>query len=306
MAVDFPSSPNPGEQFTSGGVTWVWDGVKWTAAGTGTGIYLPLTGGVMVGDITLKGDPTLALHPVTKQMWDKQSGFSHDNRIINGDMRIDQRGVASGGGGATINTYTVDRWQYVASQAAKTTWQRISSGLAGFPYCFGFFSSSAYASAATDYFTFIQAIEADMVSDFAWGTTSAQPATLSFLASSTLTGAFSGSIKNAAGNRSYPFSFSIPVASTWTRIAVTIPGDTGGTWVMSGAASSASVNFDLGAGSTYRGPAGAWAGTTYNGVTGAVSVVGTNGANFLVTGVKLETRLRRNAVQPAVAGQEPD
>ena len=58
---------------------------------------------------------------------------------------------------------------------------------------------------------------------------------------------------------------------------------------MSGNASSMYLLFDLGTGSTYRGPAGAWAGTTYNGVTGAVSVVGTNGASFSVTGVKLET-----------------
>jgi hypothetical protein len=29
MAIDFPSSPTTGEQFTSDGTTWVWDGVSW-------------------------------------------------------------------------------------------------------------------------------------------------------------------------------------------------------------------------------------------------------------------------------------
>jgi hypothetical protein len=48
------------------------------------------------------------------------------------------------------------------------------------------------------------------------------------------------------------------------------------------------VHFDLGSGSTFRGPAGAWATSNYIGVTGAVSVVATNGAAFYLTGVKLE------------------
>ena len=48
------------------------------------------------------------------------------------------------------------------------------------------------------------------------------------------------------------------------------------------------LRFDLGCGATYRGPAGAWAAGNYCGVTGAVSVVGTNGATFYLTGVKLE------------------
>ena len=290
MAVDFPSSPNPGDQFTSGGATWTWDGVKWTAAGTGQGVYLPLTGGVMVGDITLKGDPTLALHPVTKQMWDKQSGFSHDNRICNGDMRIDQR---NGGASGTANGYTVDRWQYGANQSNKGSWTRANAGpplvAAGFGNDLLFTSSSAYASLAGDAFTFLQPIEADMVSDFAWGTPNAQPVTLSFWAWSSLAGTFGGSIANAPAppTRSYPFSYTL-AASTWTKIIVTIPGDTVGTWVMSGNAAGMFVFFDLGNGANFRGPAGAWANANYRGVTGSVSVVGTNAAQFALTGVKLE------------------
>ena len=128
-----------------------------------------------------------------------------------------------------------------------------------------------------------------MVSDFQWGTSAAQPVTLSFIVlANSITGTFSGSIRNAANTRSYPFTYSIPVAGASTRISITIPGDTAGTWVMSGNAGSVIVGFDLGTGATYRGPAGVWAGTQYNGATGAVNVVGTNPAAFFVTGVKLE------------------
>ena len=41
-----------------------------------------------------------------------------DNRIINGDMRIDQR---NNGASGSASGYTVDRWQYAATQTAKVT-----------------------------------------------------------------------------------------------------------------------------------------------------------------------------------------
>ena len=137
----------------------------------------------------------------------------------------------------------------------------------------------------------MQPIEADTVGDLAWGAAGAQPVTLSFWALSSLTGTFGGSIRSypTPSTRSYPFTFSLPAANTWTKIVITIPGDTAGTWVLSGKAAALGVAFNLGAGSTFSGSAGAWANGNYTSANGAVSVVGTNGANFFLTGVKLET-----------------
>jgi hypothetical protein len=254
--IDFPASPILGQSFVdpTTNLQWVWDGTKWKAAG-------------------------IASPPLPIAM--------NDNRLINGDMRIDQRW--NGAAETAINTYTVDRWQYQASQASKLTWGRTTSfPQASFPYYWGSQSSSAYASVAADYFLLSQIIEADMISDFQWGSANAQPVTLSFWVYSSLTGTFTGAIRGAS-TRSYPFTYSIPIANTWTRIVVVIPGDTGGSWVLSGNAMGAQLVFDLGSGSTNRGPANAWAASGfYLGATGAVSVVGTNGAFFNVTGVKLE------------------
>ena len=212
-----------------------------------------------------------------------------DNRIINGDMRIDQR---NNGASGTAIGYTCDRWRFGASLATKGTWQRVTLGAVGLAvglgYALQFTSNSAYVSAAGDWFTFNQIIEADAIADFAWGTPSAQPVTLSFWAYSSLTGTFSGSIANYAGTRSYPFAFSLPAANTWTKCVVTIPGDTTGTWVLQGNAASLFVQFNLGGGSSQLGPAGAWASASYSGVIGSQSIVAVNGAQFLVTGVKLE------------------
>ena len=257
-----------------------------TKAYVDSGAFLPLAGGTMTGPIVLAADPAAALQPATKQYVDAKPAAMNDNRIINGDMRIDQRN--NGSSGTTVG-YTCDRWSYYGSQPSKISWLRSStSGLAGFPYYLNIISSSSYASLAADLFNLSQAIEADMVSDFAWGSASAQPVTLSFWVYCTKTGTFSGSVQNYAGTRSYPFSYSIPAASTWTKIALTIPGDTAGTWVMLGNAGSVTLNFDLGSGGNWRGAAGAWAAANYVGVTGSGSVVATNAAQFGVTGVKLE------------------
>ena len=277
--IDFPASPTLGQVFTSGAQSWTWDGAKWVASG----VYA--------------GPPQ----------------FSNANRIINGDMRIDQRGVASGGGSSATQTYTVDRWFYGATQASKGTWVRGGGGVAiiqttGFSTCLSFGSSSAYTPISTDTFNFQQPIEADMTVDFAWGTPNAQPVTLSFWVNSSLTGAFSGAFYNypTPSTRSYPFTYSIPVANTWTKIALTIPGDTAGTWVMSGNPAGAGISFDLGSGVNFRGPANAWANGNYRGATGSVSVIGTNGATFNLTGVKLEigsvaTPFNRKSPQESLA-----
>ena len=283
-AIDFPSSPTTGQTFTSGGTTWIWDGVKWTSTSAATGLYLPLTGGTMTGDLILNRDAVAPLQAATFEQ--VQARGAGDNRIINGDMRIDQRN--NGASGTANGVYTVDRWFYGASQAAKGIWVRNPNSLAGFPYCLQFVSSSAYALLAADFFQFNQRIEADMISDFAWGTAGAQPVTLSFWVASNQTGTFSGSISSVAATRSYPFTFSIPAPATWTKIVITIPGDTSGAWAMSGNAEGARINFDLGCGSTNRGPANVWSSAAYVGVTGSVSIVSTNAATFNLTGVKLE------------------
>jgi hypothetical protein len=236
--------------------------------------YLPLTGGTLTGQLTV---PALSAPQAMG-----------DNRIINGDMRIDQRN--NGASGTATTTYTVDRWYYGANQAAKGTWQRGSGPMVfGVPYCLSFVSSSAYVALATDNFRFEQSIEADMVSDFAWGTSGAQPVTLSFYVLSSLTGTFSGVICNyTTVTRSYPFTFSIPTATTWQKVVINITGYTVGTWVMSGNGGALYIRFDLGSGANFRGPANAWASANYTGATGAQSVVATNGALLNITGVKLE------------------
>jgi hypothetical protein len=148
-------------------------------------------------------------------------------------------------------------------------------------------SLSAYSITSGDYFVFEQRVEGFNVADLNWGSANASTITLSFRVYSSLTGTFGGALQNSASNRSYPFTYTISAANTWTTISVTIAGDTSGSWNTT-TGTGIFVFFGLGVGSTYSGTAGAWAGANYQSATGATSVVGTNGATFYLTGVQLE------------------
>jgi hypothetical protein len=205
------------------------------------------------------------------------------NRIINGDMRIDQRNTA-----VTASAYTVDRWALSAVQNSKVTVQKSTSVFpSGFSASLGVTSSSAYSVLAGDFFVLSQPIEGLTVDDLAWGTAIAKAVTISFWVRSSLTGTFGGSLMNDGANRCYPFTYSISAANTWEYKTVAVPGDTTGTWKTDNGV-GIYVSFSLGAGSSHSGPANTWAATNYRSATGATSVVSTNGATFYLTGVQLE------------------
>jgi hypothetical protein len=218
------------------------------------------------------------------------------NRIINGAMVIDKRNSCAS---VTLtqtsgNQYTLDRFGWGLTQASKLTTQQNQGSVtppAGFQNYLGATSSSAYTLVSGDVFAVFQRIEQYNLSDLAWGTANAKPITLSFWAYSSLTGTFGGAINNSPATRSYPFTYTISTANTWTYITITIPGDTSSTWSTGNGVNNQTgmqVNLSYGTGSTYSGTAGAWASASYYGATGANSVVSTNGATLYFTGVQLE------------------
>ena len=227
------------------------------------------------------------------------------NRIINGDMRIDQRNA---GASITGNDYTfpVDRWFISTSQSSKLTAQQNAGSVtppAGHTHYLGLTSSSAYSVTAGDYFLLTQIIEGLNAADLDWGLSSAVSITLSFWIRSSLTGTFGGSIRNSADNRSYPFSYTITSANTWEKKTISISGDTAGTWLKTNGV-GIKVTFGLGVGSTNSNTAGAWIGSTAFSATGATSVVGTNGATFYITGVQLEAGSVATPFERRSYGQE--
>ena len=217
------------------------------------------------------------------------------NRLINGNMVIDQRNAGASVAGNTGGVFVVDRWISSCTVSAKFNGQQNAGSVtppAGFTNYLGITSTSAYSVLTGDTFLIQQSIEGFNVADLGFGTANAKTVTLSFWVRSSLTGTFGGSLVNGGAltgstDRNYPFSYTITSANTWTQISVTIAGDTTGTWVTNNGAGM-SVRFGLGSGATYSGTAGAWVAGNIVQPTGNVSVVGTNGATFYITGVQLE------------------
>jgi hypothetical protein len=211
--------------------------------------------------------------------------YGFRNRIINGDMRIAQRGTAAV---TAADSFPVDRFFVPNTSDAAFSAQQDSSAPVGFKNSIKFTTTTADASLTGSQSARVEHnIEGLNVGDLEWGTANAKTVTLSFWVRSSLTGSFGGVLTNQANNRVYPFSYPISVADTWEYKTITIPGDTTGTWRADNGL-SIRVCFALGAGPDRSGTANAWASANLRSVTGAVSVIGTLNATFYITGVQLE------------------
>jgi hypothetical protein len=230
-------------------------------------------------------------------------GFAFRNRIINGDMRIDQRNA-----GASVaspsDTYTLDRFYSRQVGGGVASIQQSSTAPNGFNNSLLFTVTTADSSiVTTDRYYIRQSIEGYNVADLGWGTASAQTITLSFWVRSSVTGTFGGSLQNDAVDRTYAFTYTISVANTWEQKTVTITGDTSGTWLKTNGVGLI-VQWSLGMGPTYLTTAGSWTAGNYLSATGSTNLIATNGATFYITGVQLEKGSTATSFDYRPYGQE--
>jgi hypothetical protein len=226
------------------------------------------------------------------------------NRLINSDMRIDQR---NNGAAVTLTSsapYTVDRWLGIEDTDGGMTAQQDSSAPTGFNNSLKFTTTSADSSlSAAQTCRMQQHIEGFNIADLGWGTANAKTVTLSFWVRSSLTGTFAGGLRNYDANRGYPFNYTISAANTWEYKTITIAGDTTGTWNTTNSGGIA-VIFDLGSGSNYQSTVNTWGAGNYFSTSGATSVIGTNGATWYLTGAQLEQNTSATPFERRLYNQE--
>jgi hypothetical protein len=218
-------------------------------------------------------------------------GAGRRNLIINGGMVFSQR---NGTSVITLNTqgsviFDFDRWSRQIYQAGKLTLQQVTDAPSGFSYSIKATTVSAITGSGADYYQFNQPIEGFNTAHLAYGTSSARTTTLSFWVKSTLTGQWSGAIKNSAGNRAYTFPYYINSPSTWEYKTVTIPGDTSGTWIGSTNGIGLTLMYDLGTSRTdLQGALNVWTATNSYASSTGVKLVQNASATWQITGVQLE------------------
>lgn len=226
------------------------------------------------------------------------------NRIINGDMRIDQRNA---GASVTVNAanqfYPVDRFNGYGQPADGVfTLQQVTDAPTGFRNSIKATVTTADASiGATQTYFVQQRVEGYNIADFMLGTSSTQQFTLSFWVKCSVTGTFGGSVGNNV-DLSNPFNYTINSANTWEYKTVTFTSPASGTW-NSTTGVGLLLCWSLGMGSSQKGTAGTWANYPFA-PTGSVDLISTLNATWYITGVQLEAGTVATPFERRQYGQE--
>jgi hypothetical protein len=234
----------------------------------------------------------MTLTTVSPALLDTQAQYTgFKNRIINGDMRIDQRNAGAAITPSAVVSYGVDRFNYVGTQTSKLTLQRVSDAPSGFKYSTKLSVAASASATAGDQFRYTQNIEGFNCSDLNWGSASAQDVAVSFYAKASVAGTYSVALWNDTFNN-YSYVSAVSLTSTWNKYTIIVPGATAGSWNTENTG-GISLIFDLGGGSNWTtSNLNTWqaggAGPGYFKAAGSVSLISNAGATLNITGVQLE------------------
>lgn len=246
--------------------------------------YLPLDGsGQMTGPLKMSDGTQLS----TAQ------SLGMRNRLINGDMMIDQRYAgASASIGLNTGFYVVDRWycQTPASSGTASV-QQVAINWSGCRATKALqYTVTATDAAPTggDLGCVLQVIEGNNIKDLGWGTSAAQTAVISFWVQAAVAGNYFLSLYNSAGTYSFVHAFTVAAANTPQKFTVTVPGPTAGVWATD-SGMGVLVRFGLCVGPTRQtATADAWVAGNYAGQSGGAALFGAVNNTFLLTDVQFE------------------
>ena len=218
-------------------------------------------------------------------------GGVNRNLVINGAMNVAQRGTSSTGIGASGGYFTCDRWYLdFGSTAGRLTMTQDSSAPSGFANSLKLACTTADTSIAAGEAALLQQrIEGQNLQAFAKGTSDAKPFAVSFYVKGNASATYICELLDQDNGRQCSKTFN--VTTDWTRIELTFPADTTGTFDDDNAR-SLNFNIALHAGSTYTSGtlnSSAFASTTNaNRYVGGSSFFDSTDRTFFITGVQLE------------------
>lgn len=213
--------------------------------------------------------------------------YGNRNVIINGDMRISQRGTSF----SVTNEYGLDRWFCRENTDGALTFSQDSESPDGFSQSLKVNVDTADTSIGSSQFAYLaQRLEGYTIERFAFGGSGAKKITLSFYVRCSVTGKFGGAIVNGSNNnRSYSFTYDVNVANTWERKTITLDGDTTGTWNIDNTQEMV-VYWSMGGGSGVKKAEGSWDSTSgiQSATEATAELIENASATWFMTGVQLE------------------
>ena len=211
-------------------------------------------------------------------------GVYRKNLIINGDMRIVQRGTSFPT--AASGQFVVDRFAFINACDAVVTLSQstdVPSG-AGFQFSAKVDVTTADASIAAGQY----ALLTHRIEGYDFFPLVGKTCTLSFWVKSPKTGTHCVAFNSSTADRSYIATYTVSAANTWEKKTVTLTFNySGGTWNYTNGL-GLSINFILNTGSTYHGTAGSWLSAVALSTSGQVNCLDNTANDFYLTGVQLE------------------
>jgi len=181
-------------------------------------------------------------------------GAGRKNKVINGDMRISQRGTSFSGITGTQQVYTLDRFKLQCNDLDQvvTTVSQDSSAPDGFSKSLKIQCTTAETSVEDyEHARLIYDGEGFDFTDIGFGTPSAKKVTLSFWVKSNLTGTWGLNFWRGDANRSNLRTYNINEANTWEHKVITLSPDTTGGVVNSDNGYGLRVNWGLATGANF-------------------------------------------------------
>ena len=225
------------------------------------------------------------------------SGQAQSNRnlIINGAMKVAQRGTSAVAAGA--GTYpSIDRFKAWQGTDGAFTVEQSTTAPAGFTTSFKAQVTTADTSlSAAQYAQISQQIEAQNLQRLSYGTNDAKTVTLSFHVRSSKTGSYSITLyKDDTTRYLFSKSYTIDSANTWEKKTITITPDSNIKASGGAIANDNGIGFyvfwNLAAGTNYDDATdNAWSSNTSHFNTNSqVNWMDSTSNNFYLTGVQLE------------------
>lgn len=221
-------------------------------------------------------------------------GYAPDNIIINGDMKIAQRGTST----TTADGFLADRFKTTNGTGGNITTTQESDGPhtkdGHFKYYTQLNVTQADTSlASTEWGGVFYIIEGNDWDWFNYGTANAETATLSFWHCHNVAGTYCVTLRNQGGgsNRNYVVEYTQDIADEWQKTVIVFPGDFSGTWT-TGTGGALSILFTYANGSSYHADSvtetNKWfGGTYYHSTENQVNLMSAANNKFRLTGVQL-------------------